>query len=214
MPPIYCILRILLHSFIESELYIQSQGASIMEKEGQRRTIKAVRTTFSVVEQLQTRGECGVTELATAMDLPKSTVHKHLRTLEEAGYVRNRDGQYRMGFKFLEQGGIVRDCCRNYRLGRPKVQSLSDRLDEMVILAVLDGDRGVYLFRANDRYNLERPIPLGERFHLHQTASGKAMLAELDDERIDELLEESGLPAATNSTISDYDELMDQLEDV
>lgn len=181
---------------------------------GPNRTVDAVGTAFAVVQELESRGPSGVTALADGMDLPKSTVHKHLQTLVEEGYVRRRDGRYRVGFKFLQHGGVVRDRCRLYTYGRPKVESLVDDVQEMVILSIREGDRGVFLFRSNDRYNLKESLPMGARFHLHSNGAGKAMLAATDDTSVRDLSETSGLPAETTQTITDPDALADELETI
>lgn len=178
------------------------------------RTVGAVNTAFAIIDKLQEEGASGVTELAEAMGLPKSTVHNHLRTLVDEGYVRNVDGEYRLGFKFLKYGGTVRDRSRIYTHGRPKVEELADEVDEMVILSTQEGHNGVFLYRANDRYNLREAIPMGTRFYLHQNAAGKAMLAEYDDEYVRELLQQPGLPESTEETITDFEELSEELDEI
>ncbi|GGL64030.1 IclR family transcriptional regulator [Halocalculus aciditolerans] len=180
---------------------------------GSNRTVGAVETAFAVVRELEARGPCGVTALADAMDLPKSTVHKHLATLVDEGYVRRRDGRYRVGFKFLQHGGVVRDRCRLYTFGRPKVESLVDDVSEMVILSIREGDRGVFLFRSNDRYNLKESLPMGARFNLHSNGAGKAMLAASSDAFVRDLAD-AGLPAETPETITDPDVLFAEVERV
>lgn len=176
------------------------------------RTVGAVETAFSVVEELQERGACGVTDLAEAMDLPKSTIHKHLQTLVEQGYVRRNDGEYQLGFLFLKHGGAARNRSRIYTYGRPKVESLVEDVGELVILSVCEGDHGVFLYRSNDQYNLRKTLPTGARFYLHHNAAGKAMLAELDNETVHDYVERTGLPDATEPTITDPDALTGELK--
>jgi len=143
----------------------------INEQGGQ--TVGAVNTAFAIIEKLQEEGGCGVTEIAEAMSLPKSTVHNYLQTLVKEGYVRNVDGEYRLGFKFLKYGGTVRDRSRIYTYARPKVKELADNIGEMVTLSTREENRGVFLYRANDRYNLREEIPMGTRFYLHQNLREK-----------------------------------------
>lgn len=181
---------------------------------GSAGTIQAVGVMFSIVEELERQDEYRLTDLADALSMPKSTVHKYLKTLEELGYVQADSGTYRLGLKFLKHGGIVRDRCRIYTYGRAKVEALGDRHDEMAILSIREGNRGVFLFRSNDRYNLKESIPLGKRFYLHQNAAGKAMLAKLEDDAIRELVDTTGLPDATDSTITDVDALLDRIRTI
>lgn len=182
------------------------------DKERDGRTVGAVDTAFSIIDSLEEQGACGVTDLAGVMNLPKSTVHKHLQTLLKQGYIRKVDGEYRLGFKFLKYGGIVRDRSRIYTYGRPKVEELADEIEEMVILSTCEDNRGVFLYRANDKYNLRESTPMGARFYLHQNGAGKAMLAEYEDSFIRDLLEQTGLPASNESTITTFDELFEELD--
>lgn len=175
------------------------------------RTVGAVETTFAIIDALETKEPCGVTALADSIELPKSTVHKHLRTLVGQGYVHQTDGKYRLGFKFLKHGGVVRDRCRIYRSGRPKVEALAEEIGEMVILSLQEGRHGVFLFQSNDRYNLRESLPMGARFHLHRNAAGKAMLAEHDAEYVGEYIDSMGLPRATDMTITNSDELVQEV---
>jgi len=55
---------------------------------------------------------------------------------------------------------------------------------------------------------------VGKRFHLHQTAAGKAILSRLPRERVVDIVEEWGLPAATENTTTDREELLEELDAV
>lgn len=63
------------------------------------RTVKTARTTFRVLDEVTAREQAGVTELASALDMSKSAVHRHLATLAAEGRVENRDGQYRRSLR-------------------------------------------------------------------------------------------------------------------
>jgi DNA-binding IclR family transcriptional regulator len=173
--------------------------------------VTAVETAFTVVDHLETAGWCGVTELANGVGMPKSTVHKHLQTLRRQGYVKQVDGEYKLSLKFLQHGGVVRDRSRFYSFGRSKVESLAAELNEMTILSVCERNRGVFLFRSNDRYNLHESLPLGTEFYLHQNAAGKAMLAESGETFVEEVVDEVSLPGKTDATITDREHLLDEL---
>lgn len=185
-----------------------------MAQNGSGRTIGAVERSYSILQELQDQKECGVSELAQVMGIPKSTVHKHLRTLVDLGYVRQRSGRYRVGLKLLQHGGVVRDRCRIYTYGRPKIEDLVADVGEMVLLSIRDEGWGVFLFRSNDRYNLKASLSMGARFHLHSNGAGKAMLAAAEDEFVESYVQSSGLPAETGLTITEPDALRDELQEI
>jgi DNA-binding MarR family transcriptional regulator len=56
--------------------------------------VQATTTAFRIIEALRLRDGAGVSELAAALEMPTSTVHDHLRTLEAAEYLTSEDGVY------------------------------------------------------------------------------------------------------------------------
>lgn len=71
---------------------------------------------------------------------------------------------------------------------------------------------GVYLHRGTGSHAVETGSGIGTRRHLHAIASGKAILAHLPSERVEEILERRGLVAFTENTITERHELFEQLE--
>ncbi|WP_226007023.1 IclR family transcriptional regulator [Natrinema salinisoli] len=174
--------------------------------------VKSDQTVFAIIEAIHRAEEIGVTELATTLDMSKSAVHKHLKTLEKHGYVVNKDGRYRLGLKLLTLGGHLRDQDKFCRAVRSVIDELADESDQMVSFILRDGVHGVFVFIENDRYGLRKPVPLGNRYPIHQNAAGKAILAKLPDETIDRIIAETGLPGETENTITEADELRSDIE--
>lgn len=58
-----------------------------------------------------------VSELAVEQDIPTSTAHVHLKTLHSLGYVIKEDGAYRLGLRFLCDGGTIRQHQHIYQIG-------------------------------------------------------------------------------------------------
>ena len=176
--------------------------------------VKSDLTLLRIVESLQLLNGAGATELADNLEISKGAVHKHLKTLAQENYVTNNNGEYRLGLKFLERGGFVRDNMRIYSLGRKYVMDLSEKTGEMVILAVKDHKRGAFIFRSKDEYGLMSANPVGERFYLHQNAAGKAILSRLPERELNSILKETGLPTSTEKTISERKQLDEELKQI
>lgn len=178
----------------------------------ERYPVAALKVSSDVVEVLLERGEAGVTEVADALDLPKSTVHGHLKTLSELGYVVNESGRYRLSTKFLRVGKAVRDDHELFVNGREVATALFERLDGQYVQLVTEenGRCAVLLATGPARSSQTYPTDV----HLHSNAPGKAILAEWDDEAVRSLLDERGLPARTPATTTDRDALLAELEAV
>ncbi len=168
--------------------------------------IKSDETLFLIIDEIHENGPIGVSEIASNLNMGKSRVHKHLKTLHTHNWVYNNNGQYSIGMKFLKYGGKIRDNDILYRSGRDLIDDLAKELDEFVILSKLEFNKGVFLYYANDQFNLKRSIPIGTRFHLHQNAAGKAMLAELPQNQINNIVS-NNLPRSTEFTLTNKNEI-------
>lgn len=176
-------------------------------------TIQSDRTLLAILEGLQEAERAGVTELSERLDLSKSTVHKHLKTLHEYGYVRNDDGTYRLSFRFLTLGGVVRNSRPLCNVAYDPMRELAEETDTITTFAIYEGDKGYFTHHFNNKYDLS-VVNIGSEFHLHQNAAGKAMLAELPDAEIESVIERTDLPASTNNTIVAADELFEEIAQI
>jgi DNA-binding IclR family transcriptional regulator len=179
-----------------------------------RRTVKASQTLLEVVNALRELDGAGVTEIASHLEMPKSSVHKHLATLEEMEYVINDNGTYTIGLKFLRLGEYARTQNEAYQMARPIVKQLADETNERSQFIVEEYGKGVFVHRQVGQNAVHTDTNIGKRVYLHSTGAGKAILAHLPPERIEEVIETIGLPAQTDQTITDPDELRAELKKI
>ena len=177
-------------------------------------TITATRTSLRIVEALKRLDGASLTGVANDLGIAKSTVHNHLQTLEEAGYITNASGVYHIGLRFLELGEYKRNQMDIYEKVRPEVESLAEETGEMANAAVEEYGEGVYITRSEGTEAVSVDTYAGKRVKLHCTALGKTILAELPEARVDEIIDERGLPARTEHTITDRAELKDELAEI
>ncbi|MFC5973538.1 IclR family transcriptional regulator [Halomarina salina] len=178
---------------------------------GERVTVQSVTTTLDVIDALQRHQGAGVTTLAADLDCSKSTVHKHLATLRERDFVVKNDDSYRLGLRFLDVGGDVRKQFPGADRIKRKVRHLSEQTEELVQFIAEERGRSVVLYREVGPHGVNTRTRVGKRLYLHQIAAGKAILANLPDWRVDEIVARHGLPRATESTITDRDALDEEL---
>lgn len=179
-----------------------------------KNTITATKTSLRIVEALKRLDGAGVTAVANDLNMVKSTVHNHLRTLEDQGYVTNENNIYRVGLRFLELGEYKRNRMEIYEKARPEVTELAKKTGEMANAAVEEHGEGVYITRAEGAEAVTVDTYAGKRVKLHCTALGKAVLAELPEERVDEIIDTHGLPARTKNTITDRETLKTELANI
>lgn len=178
------------------------------------RPIRSDETLLSILEALEAATEPSIGELAESVDASKSTVHNHLSTLRQHGYVV-KDGQsYRLGLRFLELGESVRTGTDIYDVARQHVDALSRETELLVNIAVEERGRGVYLYRTRVDDGVQLATRAGEAHELHCTATGKALLAHSPTERVESILRTHGLPELTENTITERDELLSELQQI
>ncbi|UHQ98005.1 IclR family transcriptional regulator (plasmid) [Natrinema zhouii] len=174
--------------------------------------VESITTLLSVVEHLEQADESGVTEIANSVGVSKSTVHNHLTTLRESGYVVNEGGRYRLGLRFLRIGETTRMQTDLFEIARPQIEVLVEGLDLVGNLTVEEQGEGVYLYRSRGSDDIRFSTRAGERHDLHCTATGKSILAHASSDRLETLLERMELVGHTENTITEKGELLDELD--
>ena len=177
-------------------------------------TVKASKTTFRIIEALRELDGAGITEMANHLDLSKSAVYKHCKTLENERYVIKEGDTYHIGLRFLNLGVKARRRRRIYEVAKPQVQELAQQSNEMANLMVEEHGRGIFLYRADSSQAVNLDTYAGREVYLHTTAMGKAILAHLSRDHVNQIIEQHGLPRTSDNTITDRETLFEELETI
>ncbi len=123
-----------------------------------------------------------VSDLAAAAELPMPTVYRMIMTLSAEGYLdRLPNGDYRPGVRTLTLGTAALRSLDLVAIATPRLQELGDRTGETVNLAVLNGDRVLYLVRLRNSDLVTANIQVGSTLPAVHTSIGKLLLAQLSD---------------------------------
>ncbi|KAF3464268.1 IclR family transcriptional regulator [Streptomyces sp. Tu 3180] len=141
--------------------------------------VQSVDRAVSVLELLARRGEAGVTEIADALGVHRSTAFRLLGVLENRGLVAQAEdrGKYYLGAGVLRLAGAAAVRLDISQEGVPVCRKLADELGETVNIAVLDDDAAVNIMQARGTASVTAQNWLGRRTPLHATSSGKVFLA-------------------------------------
>ncbi|KDE57282.1 ArcR family transcriptional regulator [Halostagnicola sp. A56] len=177
-------------------------------------SLTSVQRAFDVIRLLWETNGAGPSEIASRMEIPKSTAHVYLRTLESTGYVVNRGGEYSLSYKFLSTGSRIKYRSRIYQVSKLELKRLTEATGELVTLVIEEAGRSVILHEEFEDQSLELGIYPGMTFPSHAHAPGKTILAHMSEERLEEVLETRGLPQVTEQTITDRETLLAELADI
>ena len=176
------------------------------------RQIKTTTTVFGIIEYIQNNEQATLGDITDSLDKAKSTVHAHLTTLENHGYLIREDDTYRLGLRFLNLGMAAKNRYGKLnQLAKPVLEQLADETGEAVWLFVEEQGLGIYLECAIGEHSIHTVARIGQHRKLHTLAAGKSILAHLPETRIDEIIEHHGLPERTEYTITDPDALKEDL---
>jgi DNA-binding IclR family transcriptional regulator len=148
--------------------------------------------------------ECSLAELCATLKLHKSTVHRLIMVLEQHRLVeKDRDtGRYRLGLKLFELGSKAAGAVDLRRHAKPYLDRLQRELGETVFFCALDDGQVLYLEKIESQQSVRTACMVGSRAPVHCTAVGKAMLAELTQAEVNDIVRRRGLKAVTANTIT------------
>jgi len=178
---------------------------------GSAEGVQSLDRAFLLLELMaDAGGEVAISRLAADSGLAVSTIHRLVRTLVGRGYVRQLPSRrYVLGPRLIHLGEFASRMLATW--AQPHLTRLVDVIGETANLAMLDGDRVVYVAQVPSRHSMRMFTEVGRRVHLHCTGVGKVLLAQLPPETARELLVQGGMPARTELTVTDPDELLRQL---
>jgi len=176
--------------------------------------LTTITKSFAIIDELHENDGASLSKLVDSLDIPKSTIYRHLGTLRKHGYVHMEDNEYHVGFRFLELGQYTRNRKDAYRLAEDPVKTLAEETGERAQFVVEEQDRGIYLYIETGEHAVRTGFSVGHEVPLHSTAAGKVILSYLPEDRVSEILTKHELPALTEETITDPKELQSQFDEI
>jgi IclR family transcriptional regulator, acetate operon repressor len=173
--------------------------------------VQSVDRAFELLELLaDAGGELGLSQLAESSGLPLPTIHRLMRTLVSGGYVRQQASRrYALGPRLIRLGETAG---RTLGSGaRPYLAGVTEAVGETTNMAILDGDQVVYVAQVPSRHPMRMFTEVGRRVDAYCTAVGKAILADMPPESVEQLISRMRIRPQTERTIRSSGELRAQL---
>ncbi len=179
--------------------------------------IQVAGRLFGAVEYLAANGAVGLMELSEALGLNKSTTHRILSSLQYMGYVKQEaaTGRYRLSFRIVDLSNQVMSRVDIIGLVHPYLHRLMEITGETVHFVRREGTDAVYIDKvASDRNSIQLVSRIGSHIPLYCSGVGKAMMATMPTERVEQIWKESAVRAVTPHTITDYQQLQRTLSQI
>lgn len=163
-----------------------------------------VVTASRILEEIAERGRVVPQDLARALDLNRSTVHRMLHTLQILNYVgKQPDGSYRLTFHLFEIGNTVPESRNLIDTARSELLALSHETGYTANHGVLFDDRVLYVDKVTPASYLQLELEVGESEPLHCTSLGKVLLAFTEEEERRTIIDRIAFDRYTDHTITD-----------
>lgn len=185
-----------------------------MANSTETKTLQTTATSLEMLDLLNEMDGARVSEIADRMEMPKSTVHGHLATLQSKRFVIKRGDIYDLGPELLRLGNQVRTRKEGFVLAREYTEQLFEKVGLRSAFAVEMGGKAVFIHTASGDKMGWAHERMGNPLFLHDTAVGKAILAKTPMTKVEEVLDQWGMPEETEYTITDRDEFFSELEGV
>jgi len=179
------------------------------------RILQSSSVTLEIVDAVAESGGARVSQIADRLDIAESTASNHLHTLRRAGVLTADGDIYHLSLKLAKLGEHAKTRDRAYRHAIEITNELDERTNFETSFTVEENGLGRYLRPEVDATtDVDRYFTVGERMYLHTTAAGKAILAEYPEERVDFIVDRTGLPGQTDRTITSREALKRELDEI
>lgn len=183
------------------------------KKKSETQLLSSVKNALRLLKSFSTfEPTKKVSELAEELGLAKSTVSRLLATLANEGFVVKEEGNkgYRLGLAVVTLGGIVTNHLEIHKEAAPVLYKLVNDTGETAHLSILDGLDTIYIHKEECNHPVRILTHIGRRNPAYCTSSGKVLLAFHDENLVDEVIK-NGLVSHTKNTITDPDQLREEL---
>jgi len=180
-------------------------------------SVKTVDRVVAIIDSFSaSRLSWTLTDLSEHLDVPKSTLHRFLRSLEAHRILRQDDESKRwyLGYHLLVWGNLTERSTTLRQIALPVMQDLVADTGETALLTVYHAHEVVCVEKVESKHSVRLALDAGSRRPPHAGASSKALMAYLPESEIEGIVHECGLPQLCTNTITSKDELSRELAQI
>jgi IclR family KDG regulon transcriptional repressor len=179
-----------------------------------REQVTSVERALSILELLASKHHgLSTSAISRSAQVPKSSTSYLLRTLVARGYVRRdtETGQHTLGIRVLSLGGQAMQGMALREVAIPHLRTIVERTRLGAHLAILDNGDAVYIEKIESPGFIKMDIFVGRRVAPQLTAIGKALICQLEEGEIEEIMARHRVTPASSRTILKLPHLLKEL---
>ncbi|MBA5850793.1 IclR family transcriptional regulator [Clostridium sp. cel8] len=164
---------------------------------------------------------CGIAELSKQLGLNKSTIHRILSTLKNKEYVIKNDenSKYMLGTQILYLASSLKSGIDLVNIAKPYITKLVNKIGEVAHLCIPEESfkNIIYIDKITPNYEnrgINMASKIGKKAPIYCTASGKLLLSQFSDEKIEGILEGINFIKRTKNTIVDKESMLEEIKKI
>src|SRR6266849_8290127 len=176
--------------------------------------VQVLDRALAILEALAEHdSDLSLAQISEGLGLHKSTAHRLVRVLERQRLIEKdtETGRYRLGLRLFEFGAKAVARLNLVPRARPFLERLVRETGETVHLCILDGAEVLYIDKVEPARSVRMASSVGRRNLAHCTAVGKALLAQLPEGELNQIMNGRQLEKRTPNTITSAEELRSEL---
>jgi DNA-binding IclR family transcriptional regulator len=175
--------------------------------------LHSVKSAMRILRLFSTEEpELGVSEMASRIELSKSSTHRLILTLLKEGYLEKNEinRKYLLGLSLLGLTGIITNTMEIHKESLPILEYLVEQLGETVHINVLEENDVVYIHKVECKHPVRLLSDIGKKNPAYCSSAGKVILAYQSKEMINRVLQSELSPYGPN-TITESEKLRENL---
>ena len=182
--------------------------------------LNTIGKAIAIIETIQGANRpMSIKEIAEHLQMNKSSLHHHMKTLAEFGYLQKDEEsrRYDIGLGLVRAGQSYLQRLNVRERGHYHLEQLSRKLSETVHMLVLDQTDVVYVDKVDVNHQpgaLTCSSYIGHRTDVYTTAAGKVLLAFLERGAMENVLNNTTMRPLTENSITNRDKYLEELSAV
>jgi DNA-binding IclR family transcriptional regulator len=176
--------------------------------------VQALDRAFAVLDLLgDSDTPLGLAQVAASLQLHKSTAHRFLMVLERHHMVeRTSTGKFRLGLRLFDFGNRAIEQYDLRDRAQPHLRRLVAETEETAHLCILEQARVIYIDKIEPARAVRMITRVGSSNSVHCTSVGKAILAFLPEDRVNDIIKRTKFERHTHRTIATPEALRAEIE--
>jgi DNA-binding IclR family transcriptional regulator len=176
--------------------------------------VQALDRAFAVLDLLsESDTSLGLAQVASSLQLHKSTAHRFLMVLERHRMVeRTSAGKFRLGLRLFDLGNRAIEQYDLRDRAQPHLRRLVNETEETAHLCILEAARVIYIDKLEPARSVRMITRIGASNPVHCTSVGKAILAFLPEDRVADVIRRTRFERFTHRTIATPEAFRSEIE--